>query len=78
MISKLEEGLSLTSVAQEFENDKSVLSRTWKTFHVRNIIRKVGCDWPWKTMASDDRYIVMQAQNDWSLTLGDNVSSCVR
>lgn len=72
MIGKLDEGRSLTSVAQEFGIDKSVVSRAWKAFQMTGTaVRKVGGGRPRKTTASDDRYIVVQAKRDRNQTAGN-------
>ena len=45
-ISKLEEGYSLMSVAQEFGIDKSIVSRSWKVFHMTSsAVRNVDAGW---------------------------------
>ena len=71
-IVKLEEGSSVTSVAQEFEIDKSIVSRAWKAFQMTGTaVRKVGGGRPRKTISSNDRYIVVQAERDRNLTAGN-------
>ena len=43
MVGKLEEGRSVTSVADEFGINKSVVSRAWKAFQTTGTaVRKVG------------------------------------
>ena len=63
VIGKLEEGRSVTSVAEEFGINKSVVSRAWKAFQTTGTaVQKVGGGRPRKTTAVDDRYIVLQAK----------------
>ncbi|GFU62880.1 ADAM 17-like protease [Trichonephila clavipes] len=63
MIGNLEEVRSLTSVAEEFGINKSVISRAWKTFQtISTAVRKVGRDHTRKTTAVDDRYIVLHVK----------------
>ncbi|GFV92278.1 transposable element Tcb2 transposase [Trichonephila clavipes] len=63
MIGKLEEGRTVTSVAAEFEINKSVVSRAWKAFQTTGTaVRKVGGGRPKTTTAGDDRYIILQAK----------------
>ncbi|GFV14303.1 uncharacterized protein TNCV_807351 [Trichonephila clavipes] len=63
MIGKLEEGRTVTSVAAEFEINKSVVSRAWKAFQTTGIaVRKVGGGPPRMTTTGDDRYIILQAK----------------
>lgn len=63
MIGKLEEGRTLSSIAEEFGIAKSVVSRAWKAFQTTGTaVRKVGGGRPRKTTAVDDRYIVLQAK----------------
>lgn len=61
-IGKFEKGYSLTSVA----------SRAWKDFPRRSTaVKKVSVGRSSKTMASDDRYIVVRAKRDLDLTEGN-------
>ena len=63
MVGKLEEGRSVTSVAEEFGINKSDVSHAWKAFQTTGTaVRKVGGGRPRKTTAVDDRYIVLQAK----------------
>ncbi|GFY18600.1 transposable element Tcb2 transposase [Trichonephila clavipes] len=63
MIGKLEEGRTVTSVAAEFEINKSVFSRAWKVFQTTGIaVRKVGGGHPRTTTAGDDQYIILQVK----------------
>ncbi|GFX21123.1 transposable element Tcb2 transposase [Trichonephila clavipes] len=63
MIGKLEEGRTVTSVAAEFEINKSVVSRAWKAFQTTGTaVRKVGGGLPRTTTAGDDRYVILQAK----------------
>ena len=72
MIGRLEDGRSVTSVAQEFGIDKSVVSRALKAFQMAGTdVRKVDVGRPRKTTASDDRYIVVQAKRDRNQTAGN-------
>lgn len=65
MIGKLEEGRSVTSVAEEFGINKSVVSRAWNAFKTTGTaVRKVGGGRPRKTTPRDDRYIVLQAKRN--------------
>uniref|UniRef100_A0A2L2YEG6 Transposable element Tcb2 transposase n=1 Tax=Parasteatoda tepidariorum TaxID=114398 RepID=A0A2L2YEG6_PARTP len=65
MIGKLEEGRSVTSVAEEFGINKSVVSRAWNAFKTDGTaVRKVGGGRPRKTTPRDDRYIVLQAKRN--------------
>ncbi|GFX64239.1 transposable element Tcb2 transposase [Trichonephila clavipes] len=63
MIGKLEEGRAVTSVAAEFEINKSVVSRAWKAFQTTGTaVKKVGGGRPTTTTAGDDRYIILQVK----------------
>ncbi|GFX10421.1 transposable element Tcb2 transposase [Trichonephila clavipes] len=63
MIGKLEEGCTVTSVAAEFEINKSVVSRAWKAFQTTGTaVRKVGGGRPRTTTAGNDRYIMLQVK----------------
>ncbi|GFU46190.1 transposable element Tcb2 transposase [Trichonephila clavipes] len=63
MIGKLEEGRTVTSVAAEFETNKSVVSRAWEAFQTPGTaVNKVGGGRPRTTTAGDDRYIILQAK----------------
>ncbi|GFV74397.1 transposable element Tcb2 transposase [Trichonephila clavipes] len=63
MIGKLEEGLTVTSVAAEFGINKSFVSRAWKAFQTTGTaVRKVGGGRPRTTTAGDDRYIILQTK----------------
>ncbi|GFX68435.1 transposable element Tcb2 transposase [Trichonephila clavipes] len=58
---KLEEERCLTSAAEEFGINKSVVSRAWEVFQtVGTAVRKVGSSHPRKTTAVEDRYIVLK------------------
>ncbi|GFU07739.1 transposable element Tcb2 transposase [Trichonephila clavipes] len=60
LIRKLEEGCSLTSVAEKFGINKCVVSRAWRAFQtIGTAVRKVGGGHPRKTTAMDDVYIVL-------------------
>ncbi|GFX81642.1 transposable element Tcb2 transposase [Trichonephila clavipes] len=62
MIGKMEEGLTVTSVAAEFGINKSLVSRARKAFQTTGTaVRKVGGGRPRTTTAGDDRYIILQA-----------------
>lgn len=72
MIGKLEDGRTVTSVAQEFGIDKSVVSRAWKDFQRSGTaVRKVGGGRPRKKTVTDDRYIVLQAKRDRNQAAGN-------
>ncbi|KFM57285.1 hypothetical protein X975_22474, partial [Stegodyphus mimosarum] len=63
MIRKLEERRSVTSVAEEFGIDKSVVSRACETFQtIGTAVRKVSVALPRKITAVDDRDIGLQAK----------------
>ncbi|GFS87960.1 transposable element Tcb2 transposase [Trichonephila clavipes] len=63
MIRKLEEGRTVTSVAAEFGNNKSVVSHAWKAFQTTDTaVRKVGGGHPRTPTARNDRYIILQAK----------------
>ncbi|GFY17935.1 transposable element Tcb2 transposase [Trichonephila clavipes] len=63
MIGKLEEGLTVTSVAAEFGINKSVVSCAKKAFQTTDTaVRKVGGGRPRTTTARDDRYIFLQVK----------------
>ncbi|GFW40097.1 uncharacterized protein TNCV_5117801 [Trichonephila clavipes] len=63
MIGKLEEGHSLTSIAEEFRINKSVVSYAWKAFQtIGTAVRKIGGGHSMKTIAVDDRYIILQGK----------------
>ncbi|GFV97918.1 uncharacterized protein TNCV_5069581 [Trichonephila clavipes] len=63
MIGKLEEGRSLTNVAEEFGINKGVVSHARKAFQtIGTAVGKVGGGHPRKTIAVDERYIVLQVQ----------------
>ncbi|GFW00499.1 transposable element Tcb2 transposase [Trichonephila clavipes] len=64
MIGKLEEGRTVTSVAIEFEINKSVVSRAWKAFQTTcTTVRMIGGGRPRTATAGDDRYIILQAKS---------------
>ncbi|GFX88453.1 transposable element Tcb2 transposase [Trichonephila clavipes] len=57
------EGRTVTSVAAEFGDDKSVVLRAWKAFQTTGTaFRKVGGGHPLTTTAGDDLYIILQAK----------------
>ena len=60
------------SVAQEFGNDKKVISRPWKAFRMTGlVVRKVVGSQLKNTRASNDFYIAVQAKWDWHQILGN-------
>ncbi|GFX13835.1 transposable element Tcb2 transposase [Trichonephila clavipes] len=60
---KLEEGRTVTSVAAEFEINKSVVLRAWKVFQTTGTaVRKVDGGRPRTKTADDDRYINLQVK----------------
>ncbi|GFX10736.1 transposable element Tcb2 transposase [Trichonephila clavipes] len=62
-IGKLEERRTVTSVASEFGNNKSVVSRAWKAFQTTGTAnRKVNGGRLRTTTAGEDRYIILQAK----------------
>ncbi|GFW09473.1 transposable element Tcb2 transposase [Trichonephila clavipes] len=67
MIGKLEEGRTVTTVAAEFEINKSVVSGAWKAFQTTGTaVRKVGGGRPRTTTAGDHRYIILQYHKRFS------------
>ncbi|GFV98423.1 transposable element Tcb2 transposase [Trichonephila clavipes] len=61
LIGKFEEGLSGTSVVEEFGINKSVVSCPWKAFQsIGTDVRKVVGGFPRKTTVVNNRYIVLQ------------------
>ena len=71
IIGKLEEGRSVTSVAQEFGIAHSIVSRAWRAFRTTGTaVRGRGGGRPRSTTAADDRYIVQQARRDPRQTAG--------
>ncbi|GFT46618.1 transposable element Tcb2 transposase [Trichonephila clavipes] len=65
IIGKLEEGCSVTSVAAEFGNAKSIVSRLWRQFQTtRTAIRGFSNGRPRATTPADGRYIVLQARRN--------------
>ncbi|GFU64845.1 transposable element Tcb2 transposase [Trichonephila clavipes] len=62
IIEKLEKGRSLTSVAEEFGINKSIVSRSLRAFQtIGTAARKVAVGQHRKTSAVDARYIILQA-----------------
>ena len=62
---KLEEGRTMTSVAQEFGIAHSVVSPAWRAFRTfGTAARRRGGGRPRTTTPRDDRYIVQQARRD--------------
>ena len=60
MIRKLEEGRTLSSIAEEFGISKSVVSLSWEAFQTTGTaVRKICGGRPRKIVAVDDRYIVL-------------------
>ena len=65
IIGKLEEGRTMTSVAQEFGIAHSVVSRAWRAFRTFGTAApRRGGGRPRTTTPRDDRYIVQQARRD--------------
>ncbi|GFU13902.1 transposable element Tcb2 transposase [Trichonephila clavipes] len=63
MIRKLEEGRSLTSVAEDFGISKSVISRSWKAFQtIGTDVRKVDGSLPRKMISVKDLSNVLHAK----------------
>ncbi|GFX46560.1 transposable element Tcb2 transposase [Trichonephila clavipes] len=63
MIRKLEERRCLISVAEEFRINKSVILRSGKAFQtIGTTFRNVSEGRPKKTIAVDDRYIILQGK----------------
>ncbi|GFY35256.1 hypothetical protein TNCV_5046301 [Trichonephila clavipes] len=71
MIGELEENLfffNLPYVAEEF----GIVSRARKAYQMTcTIVRKVGGGLARKTIATDDRYIILGANRDWNQTSGN-------
>ncbi|GFW86044.1 transposable element Tc1 transposase [Trichonephila clavipes] len=69
---KLEEGRSVTSVAAEFGNAHSIVSRLWRKFQTTGTaIRGFSSGRPRGTTPTDDRYIVLQARRNRRQTAGE-------
>ncbi|GFV31762.1 transposable element Tcb2 transposase [Trichonephila clavipes] len=63
MIGNLQEGRTITSVADEFRINKSVVSRARKAFQtIGTAVRTVCGGRPRTTTAGDDQYIILQAR----------------
>ncbi|GFW29782.1 transposable element Tcb2 transposase [Trichonephila clavipes] len=72
IIGKLEEGLSVTSVAAEFGIAHSIISRLWRQFQTTGTaIRGFSSGRPRGTTPADDRYIVLQARRNRRQTAGE-------
>ncbi|GFV26263.1 transposable element Tcb1 transposase [Trichonephila clavipes] len=72
IIGKLEEGLSVTSVAAEFGIAHSIVSRLWRQFQTTGTaIRRFSSGRPRGTTPADDRYIVVQARRNRRQTAGE-------
>ncbi|GFX44346.1 transposable element Tcb2 transposase [Trichonephila clavipes] len=72
IIGKLEEGRSVTSVAEEFGIAHSIVSRLWRQFQTTGTaIREFSSGRPRGTTPSDDRYIVLQARRNRRQTAGE-------
>ncbi|GFU73425.1 transposable element Tc1 transposase [Trichonephila clavipes] len=65
IIGNLEEGRSVTSVAEEFGIAHSIVSRLWRQFQTTGTsIRGFNSGRPRGTTPADDRYIVLQARRN--------------
>ncbi|GFT12764.1 transposable element Tcb1 transposase [Trichonephila clavipes] len=65
IIGKLEEGRSVTSVAEEFGIAHSIVSRLWRQFQTTGTaIRGFSSGRPRATTPADDRYIVLQVRRN--------------
>ncbi|GFU70328.1 transposable element Tcb2 transposase [Trichonephila clavipes] len=72
IIGKLEEGRSVTSVAAEFGNAHSIVSRLWRQFQTTGTaIRGFSSGRPRGTTPADDRYIVLQDKRNRRQTAGE-------
>ncbi|GFV37853.1 transposable element Tc3 transposase [Trichonephila clavipes] len=72
IIGKLEEGRSVTSVAEEFGIAHSIVSRLWRQFQTTlKAIRGFSSGRPRGTTPADDRYIVLQARRNRRQTEGE-------
>ncbi|GFU28401.1 transposable element Tc3 transposase [Trichonephila clavipes] len=73
IIGKLEEVRSVTSVAAEFGNAHSIVSRLWRQFQTTGTaFRGFISGRPRGTTPADDRYIVLQAKRNRRQTAGEN------
>ncbi|GFX73673.1 HTH_Tnp_Tc3_2 domain-containing protein [Trichonephila clavipes] len=72
IIGKMEEGRSVTSVAEEFGIAHSIVSRLWRQFQTTGTtIRGFSSGRPRGTTPADDRYIVLQARRNRRQTAGE-------
>ncbi|GFW38552.1 transposable element Tc3 transposase [Trichonephila clavipes] len=72
IIGKLEEGRSVTNVAEEFGIAHSIFSRLWRQFQTTGThIRGFSSGRPRGTTPADDRYIVLQARRNRRQTAGE-------
>ncbi|GFV14374.1 transposable element Tcb2 transposase [Trichonephila clavipes] len=72
IIGKLEEGRSVKSVAAEFGNAHSIVSRLWRQFQTTGTaIRVFSSGRPRGTTPADGRYIVLQARRNMRQTAGE-------
>ncbi|GFY10911.1 transposable element Tc1 transposase [Trichonephila clavipes] len=72
IIGKLEEGRSVTSVAEEFGIAHSIVSRLWRQFQTTGTaIKGFSSGRPRGTTPADDRYIVLQARRNRRQTTGE-------
>ncbi|GFX68195.1 transposable element Tcb1 transposase [Trichonephila clavipes] len=72
IIGELEEGRSVTSVAAEFGNAHSIVSRLWRQFQTTGTaIRGFSSGRPRGTTPADVRYIVLQARRNRRQTAGE-------
>ncbi|GFU57128.1 transposable element Tcb1 transposase [Trichonephila clavipes] len=72
IIGKLEEGLSVTSVAAEFGIAHSIVSRLWRQFQTTGTaIRGFSSGRPRGTTPADERYIVLQTRRNRRQTAGE-------
>ncbi|GFX68828.1 transposable element Tcb1 transposase [Trichonephila clavipes] len=73
IIGKLEEGLSVTSVAAEFGIAHSIVSRLWRQFQTTGTaIQRFSSGRPRGTTPADDRYIVFTGQKKQAADSGRN------
>ncbi|GFW38723.1 transposable element Tcb2 transposase [Trichonephila clavipes] len=69
---KLEEGRSVTSVAEKFGIAHSIVSRLWRQFQTTGTaIRGFSSGRPRGTTPANDRYIVLQARKNRRQTVGE-------
>lgn len=72
IIGKLEEGQSVTSVAEEYGFAHRIVSRAWKAFQATGIyVRGFSCGFSGANTVAHDRHIVLQVRRDRRQTSGE-------